>query len=398
MFQSQDLSKERVSSVIPFIRVAISAVFAAGIAFGQAPTKPQTGPAKAQASPAKPKPPANPPAQKTAAREAEEETEIPPDVPGALFPAVVARVNGRAILGRDLEQRIQSELAPLGNPEWKNLKEDYQQDLISESLGALVAAELIYQKGASMGLKATDAEIQAEFAKTAKSFGSDADMNIALANRGLDRAGFTKELARSLTVAKYIQDTIAKKIVVTPAEVDEYYASHKTDFNHPELIRTSHILFMLQENATPEQEKLALQRAEMVLARVKKGEDFAKLAKEYSTDVTASNGGDVGLTPKGALAPEYEEAAFALPVGGVSNVIRTRLGYHIIKVTEKRKAGIAYLDEVRPSLTGFLKNQRIDAELEKVVNGLRGAARIELLVRLAKPLTFGGLTASSPRP
>jgi parvulin-like peptidyl-prolyl isomerase len=372
-------------------------VLAAAVAFGQAPSKPQTGPAKTQPTPAKPKPAANPPAPKAPVKEAEEE-ETPPDVPGALFPAIVARVNSRAIFGRDLEQRIQSELAPLGNPEWKNLKEDYQQDLISQSLGALVAAELIYQKAVSMGLKATDAEIQAEFAKTAKSFGSDAEMNIALANRGLDRVGFTKELVRSLTVAKYIQETISKKIVVTPAEVQEYYSTHQADFNHPELIRTSHILFMLPENATPEQERMALQRAEMVLARVKKGEDFAKLAKEYSTDVTASNGGDVGVTPKGALAPEYEEAAFALPVGGISGVVRTKLGYHIIKVTEKRKAGIAYFDEVKPSLTGFIRNQRTDAELEKVVVGLRDAAKIEFYVQLAKPLAFGNITASSPRP
>jgi parvulin-like peptidyl-prolyl isomerase len=398
MFQSKGSFKEKFAAVILFTRIVICTVIAAGIAFGQAPTKPQTGPAKTQASPAKPKSPANPPAQKAAAKEAEEEERIPPEVPGALFPAVIARVNSRAILGRDLEQRLQSELAPLGNPEWKNLKEDYQQELISQSLGALVAAELIYQKAVSMGLKATDAEIQAEFAKTAKSFASDAAMNIALANRGLDRPGLMKELARSLTVAKYIQETIAKKIVVTPAEIEGYYASHKADFDHPELIRTSHILFMLPENATPEQEKLALQRAEMVLARVKKGEDFAKLAKEYSTDVTASNGGDVGVTPKGSLAPEYEEVAFALPVGGISDVVRTRLGYHIIKVTEKRKAGIAFLDEVKPSLTGFLKNQRIDAELEKVVNGLRGAAKIELFVELANPLSFGSITASSPRP
>jgi len=381
-----------------FQRIVVCILVAAGAVFSQTAANPPQGPAKTQASPAKPKPASTPAAQKTPAKAVEEDQEIPPDVPGTLFPAVVARVNGRAILGKDLELRIQNELAPLGNPEWKNLKEDYQQDLISQSLGALIAAELIYQKAVSLGMKATDAEVQTEFAKTAKSFGSDAEMNLALANRGMDRAGFTRELGRSLSVAKYIQETISKKIVVAPAEPQEYYSTHQADFNHPELIRTSHILFMLPENVTSEQEKIALQRAEMVLARVKKGEDFAKLAKEYSMDATASNGGDVGMTPRGSLAPEYEEAAFALPVGGISGVVRTRIGYHIIKVTEKRKAGVAYFDEVKPSLTEFIKNQKTDAELEKVVDVLRRTAKIELLVRLAKPLTFGSITASSPRP
>lgn len=373
--------------MIQFSRLAICILIAAGLAFAQVPAKPQTS---------APKP--APPAQKAAAKEPEEAEQIPPDMPGGLFPSVVARVNGRAVLGRDLEQRIQSELAPIGNPEWKNLKEDYQQELIAQSLGSLVAAELIYQKAVSMGLKATDAEVQAEFSKTAKSFASDAEMNIALANRGMDRPSLTRELGRSLTVARYVNDTIAKKITVTPTEVNEYYASHKSEFNHPEMIRTSHILIIVNEGATPERDKLALQRAEMLLARVKKGEDFAKLAKEYSMDNTASNGGDVGLTPKGALAPEYEAAAFALPVGGVSGVVRTQVGYHIIKVAEKKKAGISDLEEVRPALTGYLKSQRIDTELLRVVEGLRSSTKIVLLLKISGPLTFGGVTASSPRP
>jgi parvulin-like peptidyl-prolyl isomerase len=195
-----------------------------------------------------------------------------------------------------------------------------------------------------------------------------------------------------------VNETIAKKVVVTPEEVNQYYAAHKSEFNHPDLIRTSHILIMVSESATPEQDKLALQRAQMILARVKKGEDFAKLAKEYSMDPTASNGGDVGLTPKGSLAPEYEEAAFALPAGGISGVVRTQFGYHIIKVIEKKKEGISDIEEVRPNLTGYLKSQRINAELAKVVESLRSTAKIELLLNLPRPLTFGGVTASSPRP
>ena len=376
-----------------FTRLAISLVIGSCLVFAQAPPKPQTTPAKPQPGSAK----AAPPAQKPAAKQPEEEEPVPPNVSGALFPPVVARVNGKAVLGKDLEQRIQTELAPIGNPEWKNLKEDYQQDLISQSLGVLVAAELIYQKAVSQGMKATDAEVQAEFAKVAKTFGSDADMNIALANRGLDRATLIRELGRSLTVTKYVNETISKKIVVTPEEVNEYYTSHKSAFNHPDLIRSSHILFLVAESATPEQDKLSRQRAEMVLARARKGEDFAKLAKEYSMDGTASNGGDVGLVPKGSLAPEYEAAAFALPIGGISDVVRTQVGYHIIKVTEKRKAGIAELEEVRAQLGDFLKSQRIEAEVAKSVDGLRGAAKIELMLKLEKPLTYSGLTTSYPR-
>ena len=73
---------------------------------------------------------------------------------------------------------------------------------------------------------------------------------------------------------------------------------------------------------------------------------------------SVSQGGDVGLVPKGQFAPEYEQVAFSLPVGGISDVVRTQFGFHIIKVTDKKPAGVATLDEARAELTEFLKRQK----------------------------------------
>lgn len=357
-----------------------------------------------QTQPGSQKPPQKPPsaapaqAQKTPAKEPEQEEAIPLAGPDALFPAVVARVNGKAILGRDLEQRIQGELSSIGSPAWKNLREDYRQELTNQHLGSLIANELIYQKAAAVGIKAADAEVQAEFTKLAKTYASDAEMNIALANRGMDRVALNKDLARGLVVSKFIEEEINKKIVVSPADAQQYYSTHTEEFRHPDLVRTSHILIVVPEGATADQDKMARQRAEALLARAKKGEDFAKLAKENSMDASASQGGDIGLAPKGQLAPEYEQAAFSLPVGGISGFVRTQFGYHIIKVTEKKPAGISTLDEVRSQLIDFLKNQKAGAELQKYVNDLRTKAKIEILIPVGSTQTPGGATASSPRP
>jgi peptidyl-prolyl cis-trans isomerase C len=357
-----------------------------------------------QTQPGSQKPPQKPPsaapaqAQKTPAKEPEQEEAIPLAGPDALFPAVVARVNGKAILGRDLEQRIQGELSSIGSPAWKNLREDYRQELTNQHLGSLIANELIYQKAAAVGIKAADAEVQAEFTKLAKTYASDAEMNIALANRGMDRVALNKDLARGLVVSKFIEEEINKKIVVSPADAQQYYSTHTEEFRHPDLVRTSHILIVVPEGATADQDKMARQRAEALLARAKKGEDFAKLAKENSMDASASQGGDIGLAPKGQLAPEYEQAAFSLPVGGISGFVRTQFGYHIIKVTEKKPAGISTLDEVRSQLIDFLKNQKAEAELQKYVNDLRTKAKIEILISVGSTQTPGGATASSPRP
>ncbi len=348
--------------------------------------------ALAQTKP-KPAPPkADSPAE--VAAKPDQEEAIPPAGPDALFPAVVARVNGKPILGRDLEQRIQGQLAPIGNPQWNKLREEYKQELTSQSLGALVATELLYQKALASGIKATDTEVQAEFAKIAKTFSSDAEMNASLASRGLDRASLNKDLERSLVVSKFIQEFVAKKVAVTPAEAAQYYGQHTEEFRHEEIARTSHIFIQVAQGSTAEQGQIALRRAEALLARLKKGEDFAKLAKENSMDGSASQGGDIGYSPKGQLAPEYEAVAFSLPVGGLSDVVKTTFGYHIIKVTDRKKAGVSPLEEVRDDLVNFLKEQKTDGELEKVVNELRGQAKIDLYI----PLSANQPRASSPRP
>jgi peptidyl-prolyl cis-trans isomerase C len=340
-------------------------------AAGQAQAK-KTPPAAQAAKPA-PKTPAEP------------EEAVPPAGPNALFPAVVARVNGKPVLGRDLEQRVRSELSTLGNPAWKDLREDYRNELVSRFLTQLVGDELLYQKATAGGLSASQAEIQAEFDKVAGTYPSDAALNSMLAERGLDRKGLMKELGKSLVVQKYVDATVTKKIVVTADEAAKYYQSHLDEFKHPNLIRSSHILINVPQGATAEQEERARQLATSLLTRARKGEDFAGLAKENSMDSSASRGGDVGLTEEGELAPEYEAAAAKLKVGEISGLVRTQFGFHIIKLTDRRAAGIAPLDEVRDQLIDFLKGQKVDAELNKILQSLQGQAKIEILIQKGIP-------------
>ena len=125
----------RVSPCAWLVRLFVITVFGAAVlgltahGFAQTQTKRPATPAKSA-----PAPP-----QTSPSKEAPEEEQVLATPPGALFPAVVARVNGKAILGRDLEQRIQAQLTPIGNPKWDNLREEYRQELIGQSLGALGA-------------------------------------------------------------------------------------------------------------------------------------------------------------------------------------------------------------------------------------------------------------------
>jgi peptidyl-prolyl cis-trans isomerase C len=373
-------------TVKSLIKLAIPAflLFFAGLCFPQAGSKPPAAAPKAPAAaPKAAAAPAQDQAEKPQPKPAEEEV-IPPAAPNAIFPAVVARVNGKAILGRDLEELVRRELSNIGNPEWKNLREDYRGPLTLNFLTTLINSKLIYQKAVASGIKATDAEVQAEFQKIAKTFKSDAEMNIALAEQNTDRATLEKNLHETLTMTKYVNEVIEKKITVTPEELSKYYSSNSDEFKHPDIIRTSHILIPIAGD-TPDQDAKAKDRAEALLARIKKGEDFAKLAKENSVDASASQGGDIGFNSKDSLTPEFSDAAFSLPVGGMK-VIKSQYGYHVIRVTEKKKEGVSTLEEVKDQLAEFLKNQKSQAELAKLVNQLRNQAKIEILIPAGQPL------------
>ena len=135
-----------MSSIVKPFKQFVFVIFAlmlAGLCFSQSETK--TPPASKKSNTQAASPTSKPKARGSA------DEEIPPAAPDAIFPAVVARVNGRAILGRDLERVVQTQLSPMGNPDWNKLREDYRGQLVYESINQLINSELIYQKATASG-------------------------------------------------------------------------------------------------------------------------------------------------------------------------------------------------------------------------------------------------------
>jgi parvulin-like peptidyl-prolyl isomerase len=297
--------------------------------------------------------------------------------PGSIFPAVVATIDGQPVPGRELEVLIRAELARIGSPEWKDLREDYRDQLTVAAITSVLNSRLLYQKAVAEGIGATDAEVQAEMDRIAGNYASDAEMNNDLARQMLDRDLLRENLRQTLTIAKYVEAAVSGSVTVTQEELAKYYTAHPSEFAHPDIVRTSQIL--IRRGATPEQDALARQRAEGLLARAKKGEDFARLAREHSADESAGAGGDLGYAAKSVLIAEYAEVASALGVGECG-LAETPSGYRIIKVTDKKPEGVATLEEATPQLTEMLRSQKEQAELEKLIQQLRENAKIEILI------------------
>jgi peptidyl-prolyl cis-trans isomerase C len=132
--------------------------------------------------------------------------------------------------------------------------------------------------------------------------------------------------------------------------------------------------------------------AKEVAERLNKGEDFAALAKEKSKDTNAE-GGDLGFFSRGQMLKPFEDAAFALDVGKISEPVQTQFGWHIIKVEEKRKRPLPSFDEVKEAIMGQLVQQKA----QEVITGLRNEAEIEIVDPSLKPPSEGA-PQSAPLP
>jgi peptidyl-prolyl cis-trans isomerase D len=168
---------------------------------------------------------------------------------------------------------------------------------------------------------------------------------------------------RRIRYAMVDLQAIRERTPVTPQDAQRYYEDNREQFSTPEQIRASHILF---ETAGKDEAEVRA-RAERVLAQAKKGADFAKLANEHTDEeIGRTRGGDLDFFGRGQMVPEFEEAAFNMEVGQVSDLVQTQYGFHIIKVTDKREAVTRSLTEVHAQIEDQIKWERAQAEAQRI--------------------------------
>ena len=148
-------------------------------------------------------------------------------------------------------------------------------------------------------------------------------------------------------------------MTVSDDELRQYYEQHKAEYMIPERVKAQHILFKTQEK-TPEEVEKIKEKARQVLERAKKGEDFGALAKQFSEDSSASNGGDLGDFGRGQMVPEFERVAFSLGVGAISDLVQTQFGIHIIKVNGKQEARDRPFEEMKEAIRPIVETRKAE--------------------------------------
>jgi peptidyl-prolyl cis-trans isomerase C len=174
-----------------------------------------------------------------------------------------------------------------------------------------------------------------------------------------------------MAISKLIETEIAAKVAVKPEQVTDFYAKNPDQFKQGDSVRASHILIAVPKGADAAAKAQARAKAEQVLEDVKSGKDFAALAKEHSADPgSAVQGGDLGFFQQGQMVGPFNDAAFSLAPGAISDLVETEFGFHIIKVAEKKPGRTIPLEEVKPQVEQYLEQLNRQNETESYVNGL----------------------------
>jgi peptidyl-prolyl cis-trans isomerase C len=187
--------------------------------------------------------------------------------------------------------------------------------------------------------------------------------------RQLKMINLTLDLLRSRLIEEATFEAVLRsRFSIGDAQIKQYYETHPGDFEQPEMVRASHILLTTVDlkagTPLPDDQKAAKRKEiEALLKRARAGEDFAKLAKQYSEDPGAKETGGEYTFPRGRMVAEFEAAAFGMKPNQISEVVTTQFGYHIIKLSEKIPAHKLPLEEVKAKLKSYLEQ----VELEKLM-------------------------------
>lgn len=287
----------------------------------------------------------------------------------------VATVNGEKISKAELQDAFDNAVKMSGM-DASQLTADQKLAGYQKLLDDLITERLL--KAAAQDIKVTDDEATAEIEKIKKNFPTEDAFKQQLKQANQTEEKLQKLVKDGLQQRKWIESKVADQVAVTDADAEKFYKENVKQFEQPDQVRASHILFLVPQGAPDDEVKKKEAAANAAYERAKKGEDFTKLAKELTEEPNGKeSGGDLNFFTKEQMVPEFANAAFGMKVGDISKPVKTEFGYHVIKVTEKKPAGTVPLDEVKPQLVSYLKSQKQQAAVQELIGKLQSDAKIE---------------------
>jgi len=278
-------------------------------------------------------------------------------------------VNGQPITVQELQESVDKQLSSPFLAQFDKKSDDYQLLVLmakDKAVNELIVKKIIEGEIIKRGITVSEDDLKEYKEKMIAQVGGEANFKEALAKNNLNENEFNEMVANEIQVSRLIN--AISPVSVLDSDVKKFYDENKASkFAHPDMVRASHIL--LKDKA----------KAEEVLAKAKEEKaDFAALAKQYSEDPgSGKNGGDLGFFAREDMVKPFSDAAFKLKPDTVSDLVKSEFGYHIIKVTDRKKASVTPYDEVKSEIKKYLEDEKKVGVLQKFIDGQKSLVKIE---------------------
>lgn len=291
----------------------------------------------------------------------------------------MARVNGREI-GVRLLRMVLAQAREQYQKSGKPVTPDIEREIQREAIDQLIGRELLYEESIRRRLAADELEVERQVSELADQAGGMLALTVMLARRGMKLEEVRDGIRRDLAIDAVVDGEMTSDAEGVSAEqARAFFEANRASFRANDRSTVSHISIGLPKNAYGGAIAKALERLGVWRARIANGESFDEVARQASAEDGVQSG-MLGPIERGTLAPELEETAFTLPLATLSEVFRSALGVHLVKVVSREPARDFRFEEVAQAIAQHLGTRRRAELAEQLTNSLRQRAVIEIML------------------
>ena len=291
----------------------------------------------------------------------------------------VAEVNGVAISRQDFD--IEMKMVR-GNIERSGQKidESMMTHLQGQVLDHMINAELIYQESRKAGIMISEDAVDAAVENFKKNFPSEAAYHQMLKDLGISSETLRMQFQKGLFSEEFIEKRIAAAVVISDEAKRSFFDANPSAFKAPEEVRASHILVAFDQDGGETAESKAKTEIETIQKELQAGKDFSELAAKFSKCPSSAKGGDLGYFRRGQMDKAFEDAAFGLKPGEISSIVKTRFGFHLIRLEGRNPERNIPFEEAGEKIASYLKKREVNQKIEEQLTQLKGTASIKKML------------------
>jgi len=292
--------------------------------------------------------------------------------------AVVAKINGTAILQKDVEREADRAFQQIASQIPPDQVAAARRQLAQRALEGLIIRHLLLIGADQKKIEVSPDEMAQVKQQIQSQLPPGQTLDGLLKAQGVTAAEFELNLQRDLRVQKLIASIAEPVPPPTAEQVKEFYQQNEAQMMVPDQVRARHVLIRSPESDPQAMRADKKVKAEEIRKKLAEGADFAAIAREHSEDPGSAQRGGEYVFGRGQMVPPFEQAAFTQEINAIGPVVETAYGYHIIQVLERREAHKQTLEEASPRIAQFLQNRDRQRLVEQYIEGLRKEAKIEM--------------------